>query len=165
MIPFKDRIEIHKFGLTIKQIIKLVENQIQSLSKEDLRKLYVLICSDYAITKEWLESSKNLYKEFNQILKKRYDNAIFAHLLYDRAGVDEKFRLFHWEHYRAEQLNLHNSFKSNAKPIRQDNKTYINYGSGHSNANKIRYPKICRKTAWKRFYKLFPHLNPENKIV
>lgn len=31
-------------------------------------------------------------------------------------------------------------------------------GSGGSNRNKIRFPRKCRKTAWKRFYKLFPHL-------
>ena len=48
------------------------------------------------------------------------------------------------------------------KPLRkrQDNKTEINYGSGGSNGKTIRYPKKCRKTAWKRFYKLFPMLDP-----
>lgn len=49
----------------------------------------------------------------------------------------------------------------NRKPIQQrrDNKDVL-VGSGWSNINKIRYPKKCRKTAWKRFYKLFPHLKP-----
>ena len=46
------------------------------------------------------------------------------------------------------------------KNLRQDNKSYINFGSGGSNAGKIRLPKKCRKTAWKRFYKLFPKLKP-----
>lgn len=32
----------------------------------------------------------------------------------------------------------------------------IKVGSGGFNRNKIRFPKKCRKTAWKRFYKLFP---------
>jgi hypothetical protein len=32
-----------------------------------------------------------------------------------------------------------------------------------SNKNKIRYPKKVRKTAWKRFYKLFPFLDPANQ--
>jgi hypothetical protein len=44
---------------------------------------------------------------------------------------------------------------------RQDNKDYINEGSRHSNTNKIRYPRKSRKTAWKRFYRLFPHLKPK----
>jgi len=43
------------------------------------------------------------------------------------------------------------------KNPRQDNKDYIN-GSGGSNCGKIRKPKKCRKTAWKRFFKLFPFL-------
>lgn len=39
----------------------------------------------------------------------------------------------------------------------RDNKDVL-VGGGGDNKNKIRYPKKCRKTAWKRFYKLFPHL-------
>jgi hypothetical protein len=39
----------------------------------------------------------------------------------------------------------------------RDNKDVL-VGSSGDNRNKIRYPKKCRKTAWKRFYKLFPHL-------
>ncbi len=48
-----------------------------------------------------------------------------------------------------------------SKPIqrKQDNKD-TTVGGGGSNRNKIRYPKKCRKTAWKRFYKLFPLLDP-----
>jgi hypothetical protein len=42
----------------------------------------------------------------------------------------------------------------------RDNKDQIVYKGGHSNPNKIRYPRKARKTAWKRFYKLFPHLKP-----
>jgi len=48
------------------------------------------------------------------------------------------------------------------KNIRQDNKTYVNTSTSPSSSYpKIRYPKKVRKTAWKRFYKLFPHLKPE----
>lgn len=41
--------------------------------------------------------------------------------------------------------------------VRKDNGQQ-KVGSGGSNRNKIRFPRKCRKTAWKRFYKLFPHL-------
>jgi len=53
----------------------------------------------------------------------------------------------------------------NRKPIRvrKDNKTSINWGSGGGNRSSIRYPKKCGKTAWKRFYKLFPHLKENNE--
>lgn len=52
----------------------------------------------------------------------------------------------------------------NRKPtqIRKDNKT-VRVGSGGSNRNKIRRPRKVRKTAWKRFYKLFPNENPDNE--
>lgn len=30
--------------------------------------------------------------------------------------------------------------------------------------NRIRVPKLKRKTAWKRFYKIFPHLKGEDKL-
>lgn len=45
------------------------------------------------------------------------------------------------------------------KPIRErkDNKDFYN-GTGGSNRNKVRFPRKVRKTAWKRFYKLFPEL-------
>ena len=53
------------------------------------------------------------------------------------------------------------------KPIREykDNKGYINSRNtgSPSNRSRIRYPRKKRKTAWKRFYKLFPHLKPETE--
>jgi hypothetical protein len=52
-------------------------------------------------------------------------------------------------------------YDSSPKPERKDNKTYINFGSGSSGSSMIRYPSKKRKTAWKRFYKLFPHLKNE----
>lgn len=48
----------------------------------------------------------------------------------------------------------------NGKPVAEsrDNKT-VRVGNGRNkNQNTIRFPKKCRKTAWKRFYKLFPDL-------
>ena len=48
------------------------------------------------------------------------------------------------------------------KNPRQDNKTYINYGSSGHNRDKIRLPRKVRKTAWKRFFKLFPWIKFRN---
>ena len=45
-------------------------------------------------------------------------------------------------------------FSKMPKRARQDNKDFVNRGTGGSNRNSIRYPKKKRKTAWKRFYKL-----------
>lgn len=85
--------------------------------------------------------------------------------LYNEAGIEEKQWHIHWEYNRLDQREIRKSYKSMSRPPRQDNKTYLNTSPawGSSNKNKIRYPRKARKTAWKRFYKLFPHLNPENE--
>jgi len=57
-------------------------------------------------------------------------------------------------------------YKRMPKRPRQDNKDFVNVqqsGCYEANRNKIRYPKKNRKTAWKRFYKLFPHLKPQEE--
>lgn len=61
---------------------------------------------------------------------------------------------------RFERLAVRRKMNQKHKVSGRDNKT-VRIGSGGSNRNKIRYPKKCRKTAWKRFYKLFPNLKPE----
>jgi len=79
---------------------------------------------------------------------------------YEKAGVEEKDWAKHWEYYRLHQQEQRDGYKRMAKPPRQDNKTYMNKSPQPfaDNRNKIRYPRKVRKTAWKRFYRLFPHL-------
>lgn len=51
----------------------------------------------------------------------------------------------------------------NRKPtkVRKDNSIWTPpYENVTEQSTKIRYPRKCRKTAWKRFYKLFPKLKP-----
>ena len=55
--------------------------------------------------------------------------------------------------------NLYN----NAVPTKRYEKTTffdnpISLGEGVAWSPRVRVPKLCRKTAWKRFYKLYPHL-------
>jgi len=80
--------------------------------------------------------------------------------IYEEAGIEEKNWSKHWEYHRLEQMDIKKSYKKMARPPRQDNKTYLNTSPewGSSNKNKIRFPRKVRKTAWKRFYRLFPHL-------
>jgi hypothetical protein len=57
-----------------------------------------------------------------------------------------------------------NSLKGSPPKESRDNKT-VRVGNGRNkNPNTIRFPKKCRKTAWKRFYKLFPNLENEKNI-
>ena len=85
--------------------------------------------------------------------------------LYRLADIDMKDSDWntHWEVVRHDQKEINSEYKSMARPPRQDNKTYLNKQEtwGAFNKNKIRFPRKKRKTAWKRFYKLFPHLKPE----
>lgn len=83
--------------------------------------------------------------------------------LYNQTGLDLMDCMKHWLNSAKNQDEIRSSYKKMERPARQDNKTYLNTSpSGYgSNRNKIRYPKKKRKTAWKRFYKLFPHLKPE----
>lgn len=146
-------------------IVDKVDKQILSLSKRDLHKLKSLIRINYFHTKE--EVAK-----FKEVVTLRNGSTLYKGLvkseeiiaLYEKAGVSEADSQHHWIYNRNQQISLHYGMNVMAKPERKDNKTYINRGNGCSNRNKIRYPKKCRKTAWKRFYKLFPSLKPKEEI-
>lgn len=91
-------------------------------------------------------------KETNQI-----------HKIFDMLGYDEESRKDYWDNLRLERMQKDSLlFRHVVGPIRRerrDNKDRP-VGSGGDNRNKIRYPKKVRKTAWKRFYKIFPSLAP-----
>ncbi len=74
-------------------------------------------------------------------------------------GLDFDATMLEWR--EKQQLRWDNKSQYSRRPIkiRKDNKTE-HVGSGGSNKNKVRRPRKCRKTAWKRFYKLFPRLKP-----
>ena len=105
-----------------------------------------------------------MYKEMNisGYALKREETVLRCWELYNQISDDDKAILFHWNKSWNDQKEIHKSYGKNSRPPRQDNKTYLNTSpSGYSsNKNKIRYPRKKRKTAWKRFYKLFPHLKP-----
>jgi hypothetical protein len=81
--------------------------------------------------------------------------------IFIKLGFNETDALVYWFKTRNEQTQLTNQYYKKPTKIRKDNKDTINYSNckGASNRNKIRFPKKCRKTAWKRFWKLFPHLD------
>lgn len=145
------------------ELVEKVDNQLQSLNKKDKSKLMSLIRKDHAKSKKELSNSLKIVFMMRGVKTwyRNIQNASIIISLYEKAEVNEIEMINHWEYYRQKQIELHKRMNSMAKPKRQDNKTYINRGSEGSNANSIRYPKKCRKTAWKRFYRLFPHLKPE----
>lgn len=100
--------------------------------------------SNYESSKEFFRDNK--YHELFTLIKK------FG------LETDSEIRKI-WVPIRRTRMQVRAQYNKIPNKVRQDNKNSINWGNGRGNANKIRYPKKCRKTAWKRFYKLFPHLN------
>ena len=94
-------------------------------------------------------------------LEKRLDITKKVHALFAKAGIDEDSMNKCWEFNRRMQMICRGNTKKMPSNPRQDNKSYVNYGNRDGRAGRIRFPKKNRKTAWKRFYKLFPSLRPK----
>lgn len=148
--------EIHK------SVILKVEDLLESLSNKERRKLLTLIRSNNFIPKETLKGMLTHYGDRQVCDRKKLDDTVKIHKLYEKVNISETDYNHHWNYNHLDQKSKHHEMNVIAKPPRQDNKTYINRGGGHDNYNTIRYPSKKRKTAWKRFWKLFPHLK-ENK--
>lgn len=118
--------------------------------------LNVLFCHE-----EYLDKNKKNY--LGKSFYKKLLDVRKVHELFKKAEIQEADYLAYWGGLREFHRHESDEYKKKSKPERKDNKDYINRGSGGSNRNKIRYPKKVRKTAWKRFYKLFPSLDPERK--
>lgn len=97
------------------------------------------------------------------IRKLMIQEIIEAHELFNLKEATEKERYSIWRAAFSHQMIRRRNMTASPIRVRQDNKTSINYGTGRGNNHSIRYPKKGRKTAWKRFYRLFPKLDPKNQ--
>lgn len=96
--------------------------------------------------------------EFNSVSRPEFDEiiAIANELGLDKNELCELSML-----HRFDKLHAKRDRSKMPKPDRRDNKHTYSHGTGNGfNRNRVRYPRKCRKAAWKRFYKLFPHLKP-----
>ena len=149
--------------------MKIDEVIREKLSKREIKKLFSLCKKYFPLPLHVLDGQEEYLKNnpknsAGKGCEKKLKEIRIIHHLYSSAGIDEKNYLFHWHILRARQSEAHRSYQKMVSPERKDNKTYLNRGNGCSNANKVRYPKKVRKTAWKRFYKLFPNLAPKEKL-
>lgn len=143
--------------------IKHTYEIISALNRESFRNiLNIFIKVSYTSYNNIISCIKNKYIQKGdsigfENIKDIYDK------LYKLNLSDDEIRDI-WIYFRHRQFHISKQYGYSAEQHKEhrDNKNYVNYNGG-SNCNKIRYPKKCRKTAWKRFYKIFPHLNPENK--
>jgi len=130
-------------------------------NKENSRFYYLLSICDYEKTCNITNGS--LFNKLEQLsLKDKNFGELLA--LARKMNLLEDELVIEWLYFKHERRIERRFYNSMPKRNRSDNKDHKS-GSGFSNgnANTIRYPKKCRKTAWKRFYKLFPHL--KNKKV
>ena len=150
-----------ELAIKYKNQIDKVDELINSLNCEDRRKLMMLIRKNIVVSKLHLNELTKHFYVLSKIIRERITDSIIIHNLYENSGVVEYDWLIHWAHYKYQQLILNKKYNIIAKLPRQDNKSYINYGNRDGKAGRIRFPRKVRKTAWKRFYKLFPHLKPK----
>jgi hypothetical protein len=132
------------------------------LSSKEYRKLSTLVHANSTWSMLGITTTESFVTTVAKHRSKSLTTAKLIVALYRLADISESDWHTHWEVLRHDQVQINKEYKSMARPPRQDNKTYLNKQEtwGASNKNKIRYPRKKRKTAWKRFYKLFPHLKP-----
>lgn len=65
---------------------------------------------------------------------------------------------------RLEHETRRNILRAQKRAPRKDNQKDFNYGYHPDHRGKIRVPRLSRKTAWKRFYKLYPDLKGLDSI-
>jgi hypothetical protein len=144
---------------------------LEKLSKKEAHELLSL-CSQhfpfpFKIIKEQHDQvvkEKNPSK-YGGFYLKRLKQLKRIHDLYLRVTPDETDYMSHWHIMRSIQSEKGRIYKHNDKPERKDNKDSYNYGNHDSRGiSSVRFPSKKRKTAWKRFYKLFPSLKPKEEI-
>lgn len=145
------RIE-NKFSMSGEALLESLQDK---LSRDQYRKCCFLMRTQPAVTEDILISQVDTFRSTQFDYVGSLD--IYRFLKQIGFSVDEIYSL--WMINRTSHCERRLNLKAMKHPPKQDNKD-ITIGSGGSNKNKIRYPKKCRKTAWKRFYKLFPNLKP-----
>ena len=148
------------------------KNIEEKLSRKEVREL-IKLCGTYfpfplriLLEQEKLvkETKKNRNRFGGQYLKKLKE-CQRIHDLFRKITSDEDDYLAHWHIIKATQSEAGREYKHNTKPERKDNKTSFNYGNHDSRGiSSVRFPSEKRKTAWKRFYRLFPSLKPKEEI-
>ena len=123
------------------------DNYIKKLTKEQFCKNYN---SSFRLDRD------TIFKSFKELSEKlRYKNLKGPEKKTLKKQRDELLNLCL---KISEQEVMSDGYKFQKKPCKKDNSEFRAVSWCSENGNKIRVPKACRKTAWKRFYKLFPGL-------
>lgn len=139
-----------------------IENIESKKDKQKVRRLNFIISqlSSYLPieqVKKWEEDTS--YTSFRSKLESLKE----MHEIFDYFDIKDQYRYAFFAKVKYQQKARHSEYLVKPILIKKDNKDYT-HGSGGSWRNVIRYPRKKRKTAWKRFYKLFPRLKPKNYV-
>lgn len=135
---------------------------MKELSRSNRKKLNSLIGKGHGYWGE--KSARDYYNEIKDSkpesiygnIRKRIRDILEAHKIFNDHFFTEGDRAAYWRDIISQRQSRRYFYNSMPARPRKDNKDYINYGSGSGNSSWLRYPKKVRKTAWKRFLKLFP---------
>jgi hypothetical protein len=141
------------------------------IKRKELRHLNYLIYTKFPTTmflNNMYDTWEKIYHDSNR--EKWVNKADFFRVFstiyqyFDKMGLNKEERIQYIFNLIQQRVDNRSEYRRKPIRVRKDNKDYIN-GSGYPQGNSIRYPRKCRKTAWKRFYKLFPKLDPKNEDI
>lgn len=134
--------------------------RIEALPRAERRRFQNLFRAHAATGKATLYSVSARYLEWGCGNPAWVDEAYWAFAKAAELGIGEEALRACW--LRIRRVNSANFTNYNARPVqpKRDNKDRPASSRG-SSGNTIRFPrKVRSKACWRRFYKLFPHLQP-----
>lgn len=135
--------------------------KVNKLSRQKERRLNYLCYKNYNILQHF-PNFESCIESMIQPQKK--DICEILILLKEKFYNDYKNANNFWSVKHLEKFSYQKTYYRKPSTPKKDNQLgniYKDIGRGNPN---IRYPKKCRKTAWKRFYKIFPKLKPNEDI-
>lgn len=114
------------------------------------------------------QRAHELLEERNQEVPLEFSTTTNIHTeiysISEELGMNEQETMEMWRQLKSDRFYSQRDYFLRPDKIRKDNKQTINRGSGNQGSlmDMVRFPKKSRKTAWKRFYKLFPQFKGMN---
>ena len=95
----------------------------------------------------WLDGERSYFK-VGWLENCKDENAVKEKLTYSQKMLDN-----------IDYYVQRHSYSYKKPKVQKDNDlSFVGHGQGWAHSSMIRVPKLKRKTAWKRFYKMFPDL-------
>lgn len=136
------------------------------MDKKEIRKALNAIKSTHYKSKSGVLEDLKMVEEhgYSEWFVNYVNNQVLIHKYYDFIGLTEEERKIAWFRAHMERVTISKSYNHMPRAARRDNGDTYNRGSGYGR-NSMRVPSKKRsKRVWKKFYKLFPHMDPNNKV-